>query len=72
MSEKKRLSSCFKKPFPTITALEISCSGPAGEDHGDTFGLYELVVDKEIKGSPVYRQAHSEEMPSRFNFFLYR
>lgn len=50
-------------------ALEISCSGPAGEDHGDTFGLYELVVDKEIKGSPVYRQAHSEEIPSRFNFF---
>ena len=72
MSEEKRLSSCFKKPFPTNAALEISSSGPSGECQGDTFGLYELVIGEEIEGSPVYRQAHSEEIPSRYKLLLYR
>ena len=72
MSEEKRLSSCFKKPFPTNVALEISSSGPAGEYQGDTFGLYELVIGEDIEGSPVYRKAHSEEIPSRFKFLLNR
>ena len=72
MSEEKRLSSCFKKPFPTNAALEISSSGPSGECQGDTFGLYELVIGEEIEGSPVYRQAHSEEIPSNYKYLLYR
>ena len=72
MSEMKRLSSCFKNLFPTNAALEISSSGPSGEYKGYTFGLYELVIGEEIEGSPVYRQAHSEEIHSRFKFLLYR
>ena len=72
MSDDKRLSSCFKNLIPTNAALEISSSGPAGEYQGDTFGLYELVIGEEIEGSPVYRQAHSEEMPSDYKFLLFR
>ena len=73
MLEKKRLSSCFKKPSPTNAALEISSSGPAGEyPAAGALGLYELIIGEEIEGSPVYRQAHSEEIPSRFKLLLYR
>ena len=61
-----------QKLFPTNAALEISSSGPAGEYQGDTFGLYELVIGEEIEGSPVYRQAHSEEIPKSYKFLLYR
>ena len=59
-------------PFPTNAALEISSSGPAGEDLGPIIGLYELVIGEEIEGSPVYRQAHSEEIPSDYKYLLYR
>ena len=59
-------------PFPTNAALEMSSSGPAGDIWGHMFGLYELIIGEEIEGSPVYRQAHSEEIQSRFKFLLYR
>ena len=73
MSDDKRLSSCFKNLFqPSNAALEISSSGPAGEYQGGKFGLYELVIGEEIEGSPVYRQAHSEEIQSHYKYILYR
>ena len=50
----------------------MSSSGPAWEYQGGTFGLYELVIGEEIEGSPVYRQAHSEEIPNVYKFLLFR
>ena len=62
----------LKNLFPTNIALEMSSSGPAWEYQGGTFGLYELVIGEEIEGSPVYRQAHSEEIPNDYKYLLYR
>ena len=61
--------------FKTISpnaALEISSSGPAGEYQGALMGRFELVVGEERDGSPVYRQAHSGEIPSDVDYLLYR
>merc|ERR1719458_1839436 len=54
------------------TALEFTSDGPAGIHQGDMVGRYELVPGEEQEGSPVYRQAHSREIPSWFNHRLYR
>ena len=39
---------------------------------GSIFGKYELVIGREEDNYPVYRQAHSEEIPSNWNLLLYR
>ena len=70
--KRKDYHHVLKNLFPTNAALEISSSGPAGEYQGDTFGLYELVIGEETEGSPVYRQAHSEEIQSHYKYILYR
>ena len=62
----------FSSYFPTNAALEISSNGTSGEYFGPIFGLYKLVIGKEIEGSPVYRQAHSEEIPILYKLHLYR
>ena len=69
---KEMIIIMFSSYFPTNAALEINSSGPAGDIWGAKFGLYELVIGEEIEGSPVYRQAHSEEMPSDYKFLLFR
>ena len=62
----------FSKPFSPNAALEISSSGPAADDQGEMMGRYELVFGEEQDGSPVYRQAHSGEIPSNYDNLLYR
>ena len=69
---KEKVIITFKKPFLTNAALEISSSGPSGEYCGSMFGLYRLVIGEEIEGSPVYRQAHSEEIPNDYKYLLHR
>ena len=39
---------------------------------GNTFGKYELDIGREEHNCPVYKQAHSEEIPSNWNYLLYR
>ena len=55
-----------------ISELELKSSGPAGHHNGHTFGKYELVFGREEDNYPVYRQAHSGEIPSKYNYLLYR
>ena len=50
----------------------MTCNGPAGDHQGGVLGRFELDVGEERDGSPVYRQAHSREMPKEYNFLLYR
>ena len=35
-------------------------------------GRFELVRGEEEEGCPVYKQAHSREIPSNDNYLLYR
>ena len=35
-------------------------------------GRFELVPGEEEDGCPVYKQAHSIEIPSEYNYLLYR
>ena len=39
---------------------------------GKAFGRFDLVPGKEKEGSPVYRQAHSKEIPTKKEFLLCR
>ena len=58
--------------FPFYAGLEFSSVGPTGIHQGDMVGRYELVPGEEEEGSPVYRQAHSREIPGQLNHRLYR
>ena len=62
----------FLKPFSPNAALEISSSGPAGDHQGEVMGRFELIIGEEKEGSPVYRQAHSGEIPINDDWLLYR
>ena len=56
-----------------ISELELKSSGPSAYHKGYTFGKYELVIGREEDNCPVYKQAHSEEIPSwNWNYLLYR
>ena len=59
----------FSLVFPNA-ALEISSSGPARR--GWAMGRFELIFGVEIEGSPVYKQAQSREIPSKYRYQLYR
>ena len=39
---------------------------------GQAFGRFDLVPGKEKEGFPVYKQAHSREIPEEEEFLLYR
>ena len=52
--------------------FEIWSSGPTGEYAGHAIGRFEPVIGEAENGFPVYKQAHSREIPSMFNFRLYR
>ena len=44
----------------------------AGEWDGYALGRFEPVIGEEENGSPVYKQAHSREIPSKHSYILYR
>ena len=50
------------------TEFELASSGPGGAHCGATLGRYELVPGEQINGSPVYKQAHSKEVPTRWRY----
>ena len=55
-----------------VAAYELSSSGASKNYQGGRMGRFEFVPGVEKEGSPVYRQAHSREIPSRFKHRLYR
>ena len=54
------------------SAVEFSSTGPAGDYHGDNMGRFELLLGEERDGCPVYKQAHSREMPEKKDTLLFR
>ena len=56
----------------TFAALEISCTGPAGDHQGDAMGVFELLVGEERDMSPVYIQAQSRQMQETDKTLLFR
>ena len=59
-------------PSSNYPEFELESAGPAGDYQGDVLGKFELVLGEEEEGCPVYEQAHSREIPSGYNFLLYR
>ena len=55
-----------------FAAYELSSSGPSKNYWGESMGRFEFVPGVEKEGSPVYRQAHSKEVPSDNDQFLFR
>ena len=55
-----------------LLGFEIFSSGPAGEYWGYTMGRYEPIIGEEQDGFPVYKQAHSREIPTEHNYLLFR
>ena len=55
-----------------ITELFLSSVGESSSNVGQAFGRFDLVFGEEKCGSPVYRQAHSKEIPTKKGFLLYR
>ena len=51
-----------------LTEFELASNGPGGTLCGATLGRYELVPGEQINGSPVYMQAHSKEVPTRWRY----
>ena len=54
-----------------VADLVLSSLG-ASRHVGQAFGRFDLVPGCEKGGSPVYRQAHSKEIPTEKIFQLYR
>ena len=52
--------------------FEIWSSGPTRENAGHLMGRFEPFIGEAENGFPVYKQVHSREIPSMFNFRLYR
>ena len=52
--------------------FEIWSNGSAGEDWGPAMGRFEPVIGEAENGFPVFKQVQSREIPSEFNFLLYR
>ena len=52
----------------SFTEFELASNGPGGVHCGATLGRYELVPGEQINGSPVYKQAHSIEKPTRWRY----
>ena len=50
----------------------LSSLGDSSNHVGQAFGRFDLLPGEEKEGSPVYRQAHSEEIPTKKEFLLYR
>ena len=51
----------------------LESAGPAAEYCGFSLGKFELVLgEEEEEGCVVYQQAHSREIPKRYNYLLYR
>ena len=55
-----------------FAAYELSSSGASKNYQGRTMGRFEFVPGVEKEGSPVYRQAHSREVPSNYDNLLFR
>ena len=55
-----------------ITELFLSIVGESSSHVGQAFGRFELLPGEEKCGSPVYRQAHSKEIPTKKECLLYR
>ena len=76
VSSRIKPGSFFWRPkfMRIISELELKSSGPAGHHQGHTFGKYELVVGREKDNCPVYKQAHSKEIPrtSSYQLYMYR
>ena len=50
-----------------LSSLEVNSKHPM-----EAFGRFDLVPGEEREGSPVYRQAHSTEMPTPKEILLHR
>ena len=55
-----------------FAAFELSSCGASKNHQGNRMGRFEFVPGVEEEGSPVYRQAHSREVPSDIDTLLYR
>ena len=55
-----------------FAAYELSSSGSSKNHQGARMGRFEFVPGVENEGSPVYRQAHSREVPSDYDYLLFR
>ena len=55
-----------------LAELFLSSVGESSSHVGEAFGRFDLLPGEEKCGSPVYRQAHSEEIPTEKEFLLYR
>ena len=55
-----------------VVELVLSSVGESSSYVGQAFGRFDLLLGKEKEGSPVYRQAHSKEIPKKKEFLLYR
>ena len=58
-------------PF-LFAAYELSGTGASKERVGFVMGRFEFVPGVDKEGSPVYRQAHSEEIANLGDILLYR
>ena len=52
--------------------MMLSSLGVSSNHVGQVFGRFDLVPGEEKMGSPVYRLAHSKEIPTEKEFLLYR
>ena len=52
--------------------LELSSREVKSNHPMEAFGRFDLVPGEEREGSPVFRQAHSSEMPTAKEILLYR
>ena len=55
-----------------LAELFLSSVGESSSHVGEAFGRFDLLPGEEKCGSPVYRQAHSKEIPTEKEFLLYR
>ena len=55
-----------------LAELFLSSVGESSSHVGEAFGRFDLLPGEEKCGSPVYRQAHSKEIPTEKKFLLYR
>ena len=55
-----------------LAELFLSSVGESSNHVGEAFGRFDLLPGEEKCGSPVYRQAHSKEIPTEKEFLLYR
>ena len=62
----------FDKVFPLGFEIMSSGLGDALVTHGDVMGRFEPLIGEEENGVPVYKQAHSREIPNNRNYLLYR